>query len=192
MFSFRVHFHCSYAESAFGTSRCLDRADTELRDASERLLSVGQQLQSMCDVVVGQKKTRQGSKGVAATSGSLLLQDREEHGGRGTFYYTRESLQLRVTAPELPNIRAIAYNSIHHKLRLWHPETAVHLSAFMICSFITRTRRHWYCTSTKCRVEKLNRNHVSDVPVDQAKLQVAKSMIYNFFFLVSKSIPTFV
>ncbi len=90
VFSFRFHFHCSFVESAFGTSRCLDRADTELRDASERLLSVGQQLQSMRDVVVGQKKTRQGSKGVAATSGSLLLQDREEH-GRGTFYIIPEN-----------------------------------------------------------------------------------------------------
>ena len=60
-FSFRFHFHCVIIWiRAFGTSRCLDRADAELRDASERLASVGQQLHSMRDVVVGANETSSG------------------------------------------------------------------------------------------------------------------------------------
>lgn len=49
-------------------TQCLDRADSELRGASERLASVGQQLQSMRDAVIGQNT-------LSACSVGSFLQD---------------------------------------------------------------------------------------------------------------------
>ena len=144
---------CAVVPSKEELTQCLDRADAELRDASERLASVGQQLHSMRDVVVGQTKPRQGSKGVAATSGSLLLQDPP------ALTLHQHQMQNRKAQPE-PRFRRASGSGAQGELQLrlhgrWM-ELSTHAGAEVTVKDKTRKFKEALSTSsTRDDLEKL-------------------------------------